>query len=227
MDNNFFHRDFRILARICWRLRDFFLQGCQNCTLHFRKKLFEKESFLSETIRYKYTLGSFGHLEYLDGKCLFFEKKLNCFLTLILDPEKVCFGHLASFLCRFVPLALCLPRRTSSVKKNSSWNCFNNCVEWSVLGKKTFCKGTHNLTSFVRSWANQYWASGKKLGAGLLRVHSTGPVNLFPWKVFLKNVQFCNIFGFQVKHLRSFGENFLTVLSKLHSCCWKDFSEEK
>ena len=101
------------------------------------------------------------------------------------------------FLCRFVTLALCLRRRTSSVKKISFWNCFNKCVEWSVLGKKTFCKGTHNLTFFVTSWANQYGRLAKKLGAGLLKVHFTGPVNLFPWKVFLKNVQFCIFSDFE------------------------------
>ena len=91
---------------------------------------------------------SFGHLENLEGKCLFFEK--NCFLTLILDPEKICFGHLARFLYRFVTLALCLRSKTSSVKKISFWSCFKNCVEWSVLGKKTFSKGTHNFTFFFQ-----------------------------------------------------------------------------
>ena len=153
-----------------------------------------KESFLSETFRYKKTLGAFGLLEYWEEKCLFFWRNLF-FNTYFELWEKLfrTFGEF--FLCRSVTLALCLPRRTSSVKKISSWNCFNNCVEWSVLGKKTFCKGTHNLTIFVRSWANQYGRLAKKLGAGLLKVHSTGPVNLFPWKYFFEERSFLHFFS--------------------------------
>ena len=156
----------------------------------------------------------------------FFEK--NCYLTRILDPEEFCFGHLASFSCRFVTLALCLPRRTSSVKKKSVWNCFNNRVEWSVWGKKTFSKGTHNSTFFVRSWANQFWASDKKtwcrvVEGALYWASEPFSVEIFFWRTFA----FAIFFGLRVKHPLSFGKNFLTVLSTLHSCCWKDFSQEK
>ena len=138
-------------------------------------------------------MGAFGRLEYWEEKCLFFWR--NSFFNTYFELWEKLFRTFGEFfLCRFVTLALCLPRRTSSVKKISSWNCFNNCVEWRVLGKKTFCKGTHNLLIFVRSWENQYGRLAKKIGAGLLKVHSTGPVNLFPWKYFLENVRFCNFF---------------------------------
>ena len=132
------------------------------------------------------------------------------------------------FLCRFVTLALCLPRRTSSVKNISLWNCFNNCVEWSVLGKKHFAKELITLHFLSDQEQNYFGRLARKLGAGLLKVHSTGPVNLFPWNYFFGERSFLQFFsGLRVKHLRSFGKNFLTVLSKLHSSCWKDFLEEK
>ena len=121
------------------------------------------------------------------------------FLTFILDPEKISFGHLASFLCRFATLAFCSPRRTPSVKKSSFWKCFNNCVEWSVLGKKTFSKGTHNLTFFVGSWANQFWASGKKTWSRVVEgafywASESFPVETMFWRTFV----FATFFGLRV-----------------------------
>ena len=55
-----------------------------------------KESFLSETFRYKNTLGSFGHLEYWEEKCLFFEKKI--FLNTFFGLWEKLFRTFGSFL---------------------------------------------------------------------------------------------------------------------------------
>ena len=157
----------------------------------------------------------------------FFRNKVYI-LTLFLDFGKNCLGHLASFFMQVCHTCTLLVQANCISEKIFFWNSFIKWFEWSVLGKQTSSKGTHNFTFFVRSWAKQFWASGKKkLGAGLLRLHSTGPVNPLPWEVFLKNVQFYNIFGLRVKHLRSFGKNFLRVMSKLHYFCWKVFLEEK
>ena len=51
--NNFFHHNFWIVARHFCRFRDFFPQGCQNCTLQIRKNFSEENIFLSKTLRYK------------------------------------------------------------------------------------------------------------------------------------------------------------------------------
>ena len=115
LDNNFFHRDFRILARNLWRLRHFFYRFFKIALYISGRTFSRKESFLSETFRYKKTLGSFGHLENLEEIWLFSEKKY--FLTFFWTLAEVVSDIWQVSLCRFVTLALCLSRRTSSVKK--------------------------------------------------------------------------------------------------------------
>ena len=95
MDNNFFHRDIRNLARHFSRLGDFFYRVAK-IALYLSWRVFSRrQSFLSETFCYKTTLGAFGHLEYWEEKRLFSEEIY--FLTLILNSGKNCFGPLASF----------------------------------------------------------------------------------------------------------------------------------
>ena len=79
----------------------------------------------------------------------FFWKK-NYFLTLFLDSGKNCFRHLASFFMQVCHTCTLLVQANFFSEKSFFWNCFNNCVEWSVLGKKTFSKGTHNFTFFCQ-----------------------------------------------------------------------------
>ena len=74
---------------------------------------------------------------------------------------------------------------------------FSIIVSRSVLGKKTFSKGTLNFTFFVRSWANQFWASGKKTWSRAVEGAFYWASESFPVERFLKIVQFCNFSEFE------------------------------
>ena len=88
--------------------------------------------------------------------------KRNCFFNIFFGPWENLFRTYGEFFMQVRHTCTLLTEENFFGEKISFWNCFNNCVEWSVLGKKTFSKRTHNFTFFVRSWAKQFRAFGKK-----------------------------------------------------------------
>ena len=97
------------------------------------------------------------------------------------------------------------------------WKIRAKIIFWESCFPKDFVQLEPSIDG-LRDW---------KLGAGLLKLHSTGLVKFFLGNFFWKTFNFANFCRLRYKYLRSFGKNFLTMLSKLHSSSRKEFFEEK
>ena len=98
-------------------------------------------------------------------------------------------------------------------------------VQWISRAQLIFLRNLF-LWNFCRTWAEQYWAFGRKIWGRFSEATCYWASEIFRGMNFWKTVNFGNFCGGRDKYLQSFDKNFLTVLSKMHSIFRKDFFEE-
>ena len=103
-------------------------------------------------------------------------------------------------------------------------------IQWNVL-KKEFLEQTKFLNQFLTSTEKNFGFLARKRSAGLSKLHSTCPGELFEEYYRGKTCSFFDVYGLWAKTIRTFGEKIWSKLQRMISTCsgerFEDFILEK